>query len=386
MKPFKEPIYVTRPLLPPVDNYKKKIEQIWKSKWLTNMGDKHQELENKLKNYLKVNNLSLINNGTIALQIAIKVLSLTGEVITTPFTFAATPHAISWNGLKPVFCDIDPGTLNIDADKIEELITEKTSAILAVHVFGTPCAVGKIQKIADKYDLKVIYDGAHAFGTEIKGTGIGNFGDITMYSFHATKLFNTIEGGALACKNKKLKEKIDLLRNFGIKNEEEVVAIGTNGKMNEFQAAMGLEVLKEVEAERKRRKKIKRVYHQKLEDIEGIIFISDLDGIKNSYQNLVVRIEEKKFGVSRDYVYDKLKEYNVFARKYFYPLCSNYSFYNNLPSAKKEFLPVANKIKDEVLSLPFYGGLSISQVEYICEIIKNLRGENNKNTRFSNER
>src|SRR6056297_146482 len=277
MNPFKEPIYVTRPLLPSIKDYKKRIEDIWESQWITNNGQQHQELENKLQDYLKVDNLSLINNGTLARQIALESLAFKGEVITTPFTFAATPHSISWNCLKPVFCDIDPETLNIDPDKIEDLITDKTSAILAVHVYGTPCNVDKIQKIADKYGLKVIYDGAHSFGTEINGNAIGNYGDITMYSFHATKLFNTIEGGALACNNNKLKEKIERLKNFGIKNKEEVVEVGTNGKMNEFQAAMGLEVLKKVNKERKKRKKIKKVYHNKLKDIEGISFIPDLE-------------------------------------------------------------------------------------------------------------
>ncbi|PTV96832.1 dTDP-4-amino-4,6-dideoxygalactose transaminase [Halanaerobium saccharolyticum] len=372
MQPFKKPIYVTRPLLPSIDNYIDRIEDIWESKWITNNGQQHQKLEEELKGYLKADNLSLINNGTIALQIALKALNLTGEVITTPFTFAATPHAISWNSLKPVFCDIVPETLNIDTDKIEGLVTEETSAILAVHVFGTPCNVEKIDEIARKYDLKIIYDGAHAFGTEINGTAIGNYGDITMYSFHATKLFNTIEGGALACSNENLKEKINLLRNFGIKNEEEVVSIGTNGKMNEFQAAMGLEVLKKVEEERRRRKEIKGVYHQELEDIDGISFIPESKDVKSSQQYLVIRINEEVFGLSRDEVYEKLKEYNVFSRKYFYPLCSNYEMYNDLSSSQKEKLPVANKIVKEVLALPFHGDLNKNDVIKICNIIKEL--------------
>lgn len=369
MKAFKEPIHVTRPLLPPIDKYKEKIEEIWESQWITNNGKQHQKLEKKLKEYLKVDNLSLINNGTIALQIALKALDISGEVITTPFTFAATPHSIAWNGLKPVFCDIDPETLNIDADKIENLITEKTSAILAVHVFGTPCDVDKIEKIADKHDLKVIYDGAHAFGTEIDGTAIGNYGDITMYSFHATKLFNTIEGGALACNDKELKEKIELLKNFGIKNKEEIVEVGTNGKMNEFQAAMGLEVLKEVENERKKRNKIKKVYHNELEDVDGINFIDEAENIRSSQQYLVIRIDEDQFGISRDEVYEKLKEYNVYVRKYFYPLCSNFESYQNLDSADANNLPVANKIVDQVLSLPFYGDLGTAEAEKIAKII-----------------
>jgi len=369
---FQKPIYVTRPLLPSMEKYKKRLEKIWESQWITNNGKQHQKLEKKLEDYLKVDNLSLINNGTIALQIALKALEIEGEVITTPFTFAATPHAISWNGLKPVFCDIDPETLNIDADKIEDLITEETSAILAVHVFGTPCDVEKIEKIAEEHDLKVIYDGAHAFGTEIAGTAIGNYGDITMYSFHATKLFNTIEGGALACSDEKLKEKIDRLKNFGIKNKEEVIEIGTNGKMNEFQAAMGLEVLKEVDNERKKRKEIKEVYHNELEDIKGINFINEAENIKSSQQYLVIKIDEGEFGVSRNEVYETLKKYNVFARKYFYPLCSNFDSYQNLNSAKKNNLRVANEIVEQVLSLPFYGELGTIATEKITKIIISL--------------
>jgi len=353
--------------------YIERLKEIWESQWITNNGKQHQKLEKELIDYLKVDKLSLINNGTIALQIALKALELEGEVITTPFTFAATPHAISWNGLKPVFCDIDLKTLNIDADKIEDLITEKTSAILAVHVFGTPCDAEKIENVAEKHDLKVIYDGAHAFGTKINGTSIGNYGDITMYSFHATKLFNTIEGGALACSNENLKEKIDLLKNFGIKNEEEIVSTGTNGKMNEFQAAMGLEVLKKVEEERKKRKKIRKMYQNKLEDFDGITFIHESKNIKSSQQYLVIKINKEKFGLSRDEVYKKLKEYNVYTRKYFYPLCSNISIYNSLSSAKKEKLPIANKVVNQVLALPFYGDLEISVVKKICKLIIGIK-------------
>jgi dTDP-4-amino-4,6-dideoxygalactose transaminase len=373
MKPFKEPIYVTRPLLPSIDDYMTRMKDIWESQWITNNGKQHQKLEKELRNYLKVDNLSLINNGTIALQIALKALDLKGEVITTPFTFAATPHAISWNGLKPVFCDIDPETLNIDTNKIEGLITKETSAILAVHVFGTPCDVEMIDVIAKKYDLKVIFDGAHAFGTEINGTSIGNYGDITMYSFHATKLFNTIEGGALACSNSKLKEKVERLKNFGIKNKEKVVEVGTNGKMNEFQSAMGLEVLKEVEEERKKREEIKEVYHNELEDVSGLTFISEKENVKSSQQYLVIRINENKFGLSRDEVYEQLKQYNIYTRKYFYPLCSNYNCYSDYDSAQKEKLPVANQVANEVLSLPFYGELGTNDAKKIADIITFIR-------------
>ena len=247
---FNEPIYITRPLLPNLENVNRKMSEIWESKWLTNNGVQHKKLENELKNYLNVEHLSLFNNGTLALLLGLKSLDLKGEVITTPFTFPATVQALDWNGLTPVFCDIDPETLTIDATKIESLITEKTSAILGVHVFGNPCDVEKIQTIADKYQLKVIYDGAHAFGTKIDGKPISSYGDMTMFSFHATKLFNTVEGGALAFKDEKLAEKLELLKNFGLAGPDEVVLSGLNAKMNEIQAAIGLEVLKLVDEER----------------------------------------------------------------------------------------------------------------------------------------
>ncbi|RAM58317.1 aminotransferase, partial [Mesotoga sp. SC_3PWM13N19] len=324
---FDKPIYVTRPLLPPLEELSKSLQDVWNAQWLTNSGAKHKELESKLRDYLKVPQLSLFNNGTIALLVAIKALELTGEVITTPFTFAATAHSISWMGLEPVFVDIDPATMCIDPNRIEEAITPRTSAIMPVHVFGTPCDVKAIQEIADRHNLKIIYDAAHAFGTEIDGTGIGNFGDITMYSFHATKLFNSAEGGALACKSEELKKKIDLLKNFGIKNEEEVIEVGINGKMNELQAAMGLAVLDHIEEERQKRAIIKQTYIENLKDIPGIKLMPDLPTVRSSYQYFAIGIDEEEFGRSRDYVYEELKKNNVFARKYFHPLCSNFECY-----------------------------------------------------------
>lgn len=370
MKPLNNKIYVTQPVLPPLEKLSKYLQDVWDSKWLTNNAEKHKELENKLRDYLKVPQLSLFNNGTTALLVAIKALELTGEVITTPFTFAATAHAISWMGLKPVFADIDPETMNIDPSKIEKAITSRTSAIIPVHVFGTPCNVDSIKEIADRYSLKVIYDAAHAFGTEIDGIGIGNYGDITMYSFHATKLFNCAEGGALACKDEELKNKIDLLRNFGIKNEEEVVEVGINGKMNELQAAMGLAVLEHVEEERKKRAQIKHLYNENLKDIPGIKLMPDFPNVRSSYQYYAIRINEKEFGKSRNFVYKKLKENNIYTRKYFYPLCSNYDCYKSLPSSKPDNLPVAKKVANNVLTLPFYGELSINDAEEICNIIE----------------
>jgi dTDP-4-amino-4,6-dideoxygalactose transaminase len=314
--------------------------------------------------------VSLFNNGTSALLVAIKCLGLTGEVITTPFTFPATPNCLYWNNIKPVFCDINPVTLNIDVDKIESLITNKTTGILAVHVFGIPCDVTKIGKIAKKHNLKVIYDAAHAFGSEVKGKSIGTYGDISMFSFHPTKLFHTGEGGALVFKGRKLKEKADLLKNFGIKNETEVLIPGINGKMNELQASMGLVVRRHLKEERRKRQIIKKIYVKNLSNIDGIQIVSDLITEKDSLQYFVIRIDQKKFGVSRDKIYDLYKKYNVFTRKYFYPLCSNYPYFRNLPSSSKRSLPVANKVVKEVLAMPLYGGLSENDVNKICSILK----------------
>lgn len=375
IKPFSEPIYITRPIFPDLDEVRQKLQEIWDSQWLSNNGPQHQLFEKKIKEVLKVPNVSLFNNGTTALLIAIKSLGLSGEVITTPFTFPATPHCLSWNNITPVFCDIEDKTMNIDPEKIEQLITNKTTGILAVHVFGTPCDVTKIQKIADKHKLKVIYDAAHAFELEMSGVGIGNYGDISMFSFHPTKLFHTGEGGALAINNEKLKKKIDLLKNFGIKNEEEVEGIGINGKMNEIQAGLGLLILKSKEEERKKRKILFDTYVENLKNIEGISYLQNLPNIKNSYQYFVARIEEKRFGKTRNYVYEQFKKYNVFTRKYFFPLCSTYSHYRHLPSSRRSNLPVAYKVVEEVLSLPFYGGLSTGDIKKICEILKSFRNK-----------
>ena len=371
IKPFEEPVYVTRPVLPPKDKFFSRINDIWNAQWLTNMGEQHRELEEKLLDVLKVPYISLFNNGMNALLAAIRSLGiLDGEIITTPFTFAATPHSISWNGITPVFCDIDPMRMTLDPKCIEPLITEKTRAILPVHVFGIPCDVYGIGKTAEDHGLKVIYDGAHVFGTEIEGVGIGIFGDITMFSFHATKLFNTAEGGALACKDQSIKKRIYELKNFGIISEDEVSGVGLNGKMNEIQAAMGLCVLEEIEHERKERERIKKIYAEELDGIDGISFLPDISGVKSSLQYFVIRIDEKIFGKSRDYVYEVLKKYNVFTRKYFYPLCSNFPCYSNLSSASPVKLPIANKVVNETLSMPFYGALNNDDIRKICRIIK----------------
>lgn len=373
MKPYKNPIYVTRPMMPGLDEVNRELHEIWQTRWLTNGGAKHQQLEEELRKTLKVPQVSLFNNGTIGLMVAVKALQLSGEVITTPFTFPATPHVLSWDGITPVFCDIDEKTLTLDPDKLESLITPRTTGILGVHVYGMPCDVEKIQEIADSHCLKVIYDAAHAFGTEIDGVGIGNFADISMFSFHATKLFHTLEGGALTCDTSAMKSRIDLLKNFGIKDEEEVVMPGINGKMNEVQAAIGLINLRHLEDQRQKRCAIVEAYKRNLDDIDGIRVFEIPDNIRKSYQYFVIRIDQDEFGLSRDEVHAVLKKFNVFTRKYFYPLCSNYDCYHHLPSSDPGSLPMANKAVKEVLCLPLYGDLRLDEVERICELIRGLK-------------
>lgn len=372
-KKIEDKIFVTQPLLPDLDDYISQIKDIWQSKWLTNMGEKHNLLEKKLKDILKVQNVSLFNNGTIALLTALKALDLPygSEVITTPFTFAATPHCIFWNGLKPVFCDIEPEKMTIDADKIEKLITPNTSAILAVHVYGFPCDVEKIDAIAKKHNLKVIYDGAHVFSTEINDKGIGTFGDITMFSFHATKLFNTIEGGCLTYNDPALVKKIYNLRNFGIQSEEIVEDAGINGKMNEVQAAMGLLNLEIFRKEQEKRATLKRFYDENISKIRGITIPKMPENTTNSFQYYPIVIEDD-YPISRNELYEKFKTINIMTRKYFYPLCSDYDCYKNLPSSACENLRVANTVKNKVLCLPFYGNLNS---EVARKIIGGLNGD-----------
>lgn len=365
-------IFVTRPLLPSLSSLETHLNDIWESKWLTNMGQKHNELESKLKDVLKVPNVSLFNNGTIALLVAIKALDLPygSEVITTPFTFAATPHCISWNGLKPVFCDIEPDTMTLNADKIESLITPNTSAILGVHVYGFPCDVVRIDKIAQKHNLKVIYDAAHAFSTEINGKGIGTFGDITMFSFHATKLYNTIEGGCLTFNDPDLVKKIYNLRNFGIQSEELVEEVGINGKMNEIQAAVGLENLKLYKAEQEKRAKIKAFYDEHLSKIKGVRIPQMPENTTNSYQYYPIVIDDD-YPISRNELYEKFKAINILTRKYFYPACTDYECYKNDLAVKLADLSVVNEYKNKVLCLPYYGALTTDELNTIFEIIKN---------------
>jgi dTDP-4-amino-4,6-dideoxygalactose transaminase len=338
---FHDPIYVTRPLLPPLEEMTRRLAEVWDSQWLTNAGAQHNALEEALRRYLTVPHLSLFNNGTIALLTMIRGLELTGEIITTPFTFPATPHSITWSGLTPVFCDIDPVRMTLDPELVESSITPRTSAILGVHVYGIACDVAGLQTIADRHGLKVIYDAAHAFGSTIDGVGIGNFGDASMFSFHATKLFHTAEGGAIATRQSELKARFDDLKNFGILNQEQVGRVGINGKMNELQAALGLAVLSAVPEEIERRHAIAARYRRNLMGVPGVTFLPDIPGVGTSHQYFVLRFDQPVFGCSRDEVFEALKQHNVFARKYFYPLCSNYDCYRNLDSASPERLSVA---------------------------------------------
>ena len=370
---FEQPVYVTRPALPKFDAFAEKLRAVWDCKWLTNHGPQHAELEYALAEYLKAPHLSLFNNGTIALLVACQSLKLSGEVITTPFTFPATTHVLAWNNISPVFCDINPVTMNIDVNKIESAITSRTTGILAVHVYGTPCDMAAIQTLADRHGLRVIYDAAHAFGVEVDGAGIGSFGDVSMFSFHATKLFHTAEGGALTYGDANLKERIYLLRNFGIRNEEEVLEPGINGKMNELQAALGLTMLECVQAEWERRKEIDCIYRGQLGQTPGITLLPEPHNVRPSYQYFVIRIDRERFGRSRDEVHAEFKAYNVFTRKYFFPLCSDFPCYSQLSSASPLNLTVAHKSAGQVLCLPFYGELSDDDAGKICAILLNMR-------------
>ncbi|RUS45277.1 DegT/DnrJ/EryC1/StrS aminotransferase family protein [Cohnella sp. AR92] len=361
------PILLYRPFLPPMEEYMREIERIWSTVTLSNNGPIHQEFEAKLTERLHVENVSLFVNGHMALEIAIKTLGLQGEVITTPFTFASTVHAISNCGLTPVFCDIRPEDFNIDASKIEDLITDKTSAIIPVHVFGTPCDVVSIDRIAQKHKLKVIYDAAHAFGVSVNGTGIGNFGDISMFSLHATKVFHSIEGGALAYNHRPYKPLMNKLRNFGIHSPEAVDLIGTNAKMNEFQAAMGVINLRYIDVELEKRRKLTLQYRQRLSSIKGLTLMHDKPGVIPNYVYFPVLIESDEFGMTRDELHDRLKQVNVFTRKYFYPLCSDFDSYRHLGKAGQ--LRYARSIASRVLVLPLYSTLSEETVDYICDSV-----------------
>ncbi len=366
---FAQPLYVTRPLLPPLDEYRQQLEAVWDSGWLTNGGAQHIALEAELAQWLQAPHLSLFNNGTIALIVACQALRLSGEVITTPFTFPATPHVLTWNNVTPVFADIDPETLCLDPNRVEGLVNGRTSGILGVHVYGVPCDVHALDTLARTYGLRVAYDGAHAFGTTVGGQPVASFGDATMFSFHATKLFHSAEGGALAMVDPDLKKRIDLLKNFGIKNEAEVVMPGINGKMSELQAALGRVVLRHVATERARRAALRTVYEQRLADLPGLRLLRMPEGVTDSLQYLVLRVNEAEAGVGRDLLHERLKRFNLVTRKYFHPLCSDYSCYRHLPSARPENLPNAYRVAGEVMTLPLFGALREDEVHQACDAI-----------------
>lgn len=362
-------IYVTQPSLPDLKEYTKLLEQIWESKIIANNGPFHKQFENELCEYLQVPNISLFSNGTLALITALQALRITGEVITTPYSFVATTHALHWNGIKPVFCDINDYDCNINPDKIEALITPQTTAIMPVHVYGNPCDNQKIQKIADIYGLKIIYDAAHAFGVKQNNESVLNWGDLSILSFHATKTFNTVEGGAIVMKDEKLKKRIDYLKNFGFADETTVIGYGINAKMNELISAYGILQLKTIDQNIEKRKEKAYLYRHLLKNIDGISLFRDFENIKHNYSYFPVFIDKNKFGRSRDEIYEILKQNNIFARRYFYPLISQFNAYKELPSSAQENLPVATKKADTVLCLPLYPELENENIHRIVEII-----------------
>ena len=363
-----QPIYVTQPYLPPLEEFIPYLEKIWANKILTNGGPFHQQLEQALCDYLGVKHLALFTNGTIALVSALQALRITGEVITTPYSFVATAHSLLWNGIKPVFADIDPRTLNLDPAKIEAAITPQTTAIMPVHCYGNPCDVEAIQKIADNYNLKVIYDAAHAFGVQDAGGSILRHGDLSVLSFHATKVFNTFEGGAIICPDAKTKQRIDHLKNFGIVDETTVVAPGINGKMSEINAAFGLLQLKHVGAALARRQAIDTAHREALQDVPGIRCLQKAGEQVANYSYFPILVEED-YPLSRDALYQKLKDNNIFSRRYFYPLITDFPMYRGMPSAHSENLPVATAAAQKVLCLPIYPALIPQNLQRITELI-----------------
>ena len=370
MKKQNKKIHVTQPSLPDLNEFIHSLKEIWANKQLTNNGSFHQEFEKQLADFLGVKYISLFANGTLALISALQVLRISGEVITTPYSFVATTHSLWWNGIKPVFVDIDPESKNIDPLKIEAAITPRTTAILPVHVYGNPCAVEKIQKIGDVFGLKVIYDAAHAFGVTLNGDSLLNFGDLSILSFHATKTFNTIEGGAIVCHDENTKKRIDYLKNFGFADEVTVVAPGINAKMNEVQAAYGLLQMKSFKSQVLERKKLGVAYRSLLKGIKGLSFHEEIEGVEHNYSYFPIFIDENEFGITRDELYFKLRENNIYGRRYFYPLISEFPAYRGLTSADPEKLPVAEQIAKQVICLPIYPDLKLSSIERIVNYIK----------------
>ena len=365
----KERITVTSPLLPNLDEFQDSLKEIWDSKWITNNGSFHKRLEAALCEYLKVPYISLFTNGTLPLLTALQALRVTGEVITTPYSFVATTHAIWWNGCKPIFVDIDPSTCGIDPDRIEAAITPRTTAIMPVHCYGMPCNTERIQAIADKYGLKVIYDAAHAFGVEVNGKSVLNQGDLATLSFHATKVYNTLEGGALVMHDVETKKRIDYLKNFGFAGETEVVAPGINSKMDEVRAAYRLLNLKQVDEAIEKRHQVAIRYREALQNVKGVRFFDDMTGVRHNYSYFPVIINAEEFGMTRDELYFKMQEKGVFGRRYFYPLISTFSTYCGLPSATPENLPVATRIANEVICLPMHHGLTETDADRVLELI-----------------
>lgn len=361
--------YVTQPYLPPLQEFIPYLEEIWDSKILTNGGPFHQQLEKALCQYLGVEHLALFTNGTIALVTALQALRITGEVITTPYSFVATSHSLLWNGIKPVFVDVHPDTLNLDPAHIEAAITPQTTAIMPVHCYGHPCDVEAIQKIADNYNLKVIYDAAHAFGVKTAKGSVLNYGDLSVLSFHATKVFNTFEGGAIVCPDAKTKQRIDHLKNFGFVDEVTVVAPGINGKMSEFNSALGLLQLKHIDQALARRKEIDAKYRELLRDVKGLRCLEDSGETVSNYAYFPVLVD-KEYPIDRDALYERLKEHDVFARRYFYPLISSFPMYRGLPSAGSSNLPVATDAASRVLCLPIYPDLALDEQLRVIDLIR----------------
>lgn len=362
-------ITVTSPLLPNLEEFNLMLKEIWNSKWITNNGQFHQQLEQNLAEYLGVPYVSLFTNGTLPLLTALQALRVTGEVITTPYSFVATTHCIWWSGCKPVFVDIDPATGNIDPDKIEAAITPKTTAIMPVHVYGKPCDTQRIQEIADKYGLRVIYDAAHAFGVKVDGESILNAGDVSTLSFHATKVYNTLEGGAMIMQDKEMKKRVDYLKNFGFAGETEVIAPGINSKVDEVRAAYGILNLRQVDAAIEARHQVAIKYREALRPVDGISFMDDMPGVRHNYSYFPIFVDAEKYGMTRDELYFKMKEQNVLSRRYFYPLISEFSTYRGLPSASKENLPNAHKMADSVICLPMHHALGEDDIERILKLI-----------------
>lgn len=371
LKKLPQPIAVTKSFLPPIDEYIDQIREIWGTHWITNQGPLHERFIEQAQCYLKVPHVVPFVNGHLALDIAIKTLELRGNVITTPFTFASTTHALVMNGLEPKFCDISLADFTIDAGKIEELIDGNTSAIVPVHIFGYPCNVAEIGRIAKKYNLKVIYDAAHVFGVEKEGVGIGNYGDASMFSLHATKVLHSIEGGLLSFNNPEYRAVFNLYKNFGIIGPEDVVAVGLNAKMNEFQAAMGLVNLRHLQEECKKRKEIVNTYRIKLADVPGIYFLEDIPGVKHNYAYFPILVDEHEYGMNRNELHDRLQEYNVFPRKYFYPLTPDFQCFGGRYS--KISIPNARLVANRVMTLPLYGDLGVETARQIADIIARIR-------------